>query len=271
MPDAMKNRPYKKKALAAQASLDGRADFIGRGRGLRPSQRNSDRTVIAVIRAAGCIYNGADSATQNDIAERCAAKFRCGKLIVSWFSGERDGRNSRVFLKDASSRIVSPVQISTDGFQCYADSMSDAFGWDASFAVVQKTYSSKPDKGPSRKYSPGVIVSQTKDVMFGAPDHARISTSHVERQNLNIRMGNRRFTRLTNAFSKKLVNHSHSLALYFFHYNFCRTHKSLKVTPTMQAGVTDELMDMGHLVRLVDMMEEPAKPRGPYKKKETAA
>ena len=82
-----------------------------------------------------------------------------------------------------------------------------------------------------------------------------------------MRVGNRRFTRLTNGFSKKLENHSHSLAVYFFHYNFCRIHKSLKVTPAMQAGVTDVLMDMGHLVRLIDMMEEPSKPRGPYRKK----
>ena len=97
--------------------------------------------------------------------------------------------------------------------------------------------------------------------------YAKISTSHVERQNLNIRMGNRRFTRLTNAFSKKLDNHGHSLSLYFFYYNFCRIHKSLKVTPAMAAGVSDHLMDMSDLVRLVDLMEEPAKPRGPYKKK----
>lgn len=190
------------------------------------------------------------------------------KLIVSWFSGDRDYRNTRAFLNDASARIVSPVQVSTDGFAAYRSEMSDAFGWDASFATVQKSFSSTPDgSGPSKKYSPGVIVSQTKEVVFGAPDHAKISTSYVERQNLNIRMGNRRFTRLTNGFSKKLENHSHSLALYFFHHNFCRIHKGLRVTPAMAAGVTDELMDMGHLVRLVDMMEEPAKPRGPYKKR----
>lgn len=189
------------------------------------------------------------------------------KLMVSWFSGDRDSRCMDLFLKDAAKRVVGPVQISTDGFQGYKEAVSQAFGWDASLGQVQKIFSSTPDKGPSRKYSPGVIVAQSKEVIFGAPDHSKISTSHVERQNLNIRMGNRRFTRLTNGFSKKLENHSHSLAVYFFHYNFSRIHKSLKVTPAMQAGVTDELMDMGHLVRLVDMMEEPPKPRGPYKKK----
>ena len=112
-----------------------------------------------------------------------------------------------------------------------------------------------------------MVVGQTKDIETGKTDVAKISTSHVERMNLNIRMGNRRFTRLTNGFSRKLDNHSHSLAVYFFHYNFCRIHKTLKITPAMAAGVTDELMDMTNLVRLVDLMEEPAKPRGPYKKR----
>ena len=112
-----------------------------------------------------------------------------------------------------------------------------------------------------------MIVGQSKEIIFGAPDYAKISTSHVERQNLNIRMGNRRFTRLTNGFSKKLDNHSYSLAVYFFHHNFCRIHKSLKITPAMAAGVTNTLMDMGNLVEIMDTMEEPAKARGPYKKR----
>jgi IS1 family transposase len=189
------------------------------------------------------------------------------KLIVSWFSGDRDYRNTRTFLNDTASRIVSAVQISTDGMGAYKAEMSDAFGWDASFAQVQKVYSSTPDRGPSKKYSPGVIVSQSKEVVFGNPDHSKISTSHVERQNLNIRMGNRRFTRLTNGFSKKLENHSHSLALYFFHHNFCRIHKGLRVTPAMAANVSDRLMDMSDLVQIMDAMEEPSKPRGPYNKR----
>jgi len=190
------------------------------------------------------------------------------KLMVSWFSGDRDSASAHAFAKDAASRIVGPVQVNTDGFGAYANAISEQFGWDASHAQVNKVFSSTPDKGPSRKYSPGVVVSQTKTVIFGHVDHAKISTSHVERQNLNIRMGNRRFTRLTNGFSKKLEHHSFSLAVYFFHHNFCRIQKSLRVTPAMAAGVTDELMDMGHLVRLIDLMEEPPKPRGPYKKRQ---
>jgi IS1 family transposase len=173
------------------------------------------------------------------------------KLIVTWFSGDRDYRNTRAFLNDAATRIVSPVQVSTDGFSAYRTEMSDAFGWDASFATIQKNYTGTPDMGPSKKYSPGTIVSQTKDVVFGAPDMAKASTSYVERQNLNIR----------------LDNHSHSLAIYFFHHNFCRIVKSLRVTPAMQAGVSDTLMTMKDLVQLVDMMAEPPKPRGPYKKR----
>jgi IS1 family transposase len=193
------------------------------------------------------------------------------KLIVSWFSGARTGLSASAFLRDTASRITGPVQVSTDGFLPYREAVNQHFGWDASYAQVQKVFSSTQDQGPSRKYSPGVVVAQSKEVIFGAPDNAKISTSHVERQNLNIRMGNRRFTRLTNGFSKKLDNHSHSLALYFFHHNFCRIHKGLRVTPAKAAGVTDELMDMTHVVRLIDEMQEPAMPRGPYKKKEIAA
>jgi IS1 family transposase len=212
-----------------------------------------------VLRADKLIHEGGDVWTFTALDSD-------SKLMVSWFSGDRDRRCMDLFLKDAAKRVVGPVQISTDGYQGYKEAISEAFGWDASLGQVQKVFASTADKGPSKKYSPGVIVAQSKEVIFGTPNRDKISTSHVERQNLNIRMGNRRFTRLTNGFSKKLENHSHSLAVYFFHYNFCRIHKSLKVTPAMQAGVTDELMDMTHLVRLIDMMEEPPKPRGPYKK-----
>jgi IS1 family transposase len=189
------------------------------------------------------------------------------KLIVSWFSGERDRRCTELFLLDTAARIESAVQINTDGFAAYTDLVEETFGHGNSYAQVQKRFSSTPGIGPSRRYSPGVVISQSKEVIFGAPDKSMISTSHVERQNLNIRMGNRRFTRLTNGFSKKLENHTHSLALYFFHHNFCRIHKGLRVTPAMAAGITDELMDMGHVVRLIEQAAAAPKKRGPYKKK----
>lgn len=188
------------------------------------------------------------------------------KLMISWFSGDRDSASTHAFAKDASSRIVGPVQVNTDGFGAYANAVSEHFGWDASHGQINKVFSSTPDKGPSRKYSPGVVVAQTKEVIFGHADYAKISTSHVERQNLNIRMGNRRFTRLTNGFSKKLENHSFSLAIYFFHYNFCRIHKTLKVTPAMQAGICQSPMGMEDLVAMLDAAEQPKK-RGPYKKR----
>ena len=191
---------------------------------------------------------------------------RDSKLMISWYSGERDGRNARTFLEDTAARIVGPTQITTDGFGAYRELVSEIFPLDASYGQISKVFSTTPDKGPGRRYSPGVCVGATKDVIFGNADKAKISTSHVERQNLNIRMGLRRFTRLTNGFSKKLENHAHALSLYFCFYNFVRIHKSLKMTPAMAAGVTDKLMSMEDIVALIDAREEAPKMRGPYKK-----
>ncbi|HEY1706699.1 MAG TPA: IS1 family transposase [Rhizomicrobium sp.] len=190
---------------------------------------------------------------------------RDSKLIVSWFAGDRDVGCAAAFLRDASDRILTPVQVSTDAWPGYKDLISEIFPLEASYGQVRKIYSDTPDKGPARKYSPGVCVGQKREAVFGNTDHNMISTSHVERQNLTMRMGMRRFTRLTNAFSKKLENHAHALALYFFHYNFCRIHKSLRTSPAQAAGVTDELLTMADLVRLMDDANPPKK-RGPYKK-----
>ena len=188
------------------------------------------------------------------------------KLMVSWYSGDRDGRCTRAFLEDTAARIDGPVQITTDGFQTYRELISEIFPLDASYGQISKVFSNSPDKGPARRYSPGVCVGATKDEIFGNPDRTKISTSHVERQNLNMRMGMRRFTRLTNGFSKKLENHAHALSLYFCFYNFVRIHKSLKMTPAMAAGVTDKLMSMEDILALIDAREEAPKKRGPYKK-----
>src|SRR5207247_5216007 len=128
-----------------------------------------------------------------------------------------------------------------------------------------------PDKGPARRYSPGACCGAERKEVFGHCDYSKISTSHVERQNLNIRMGNRRFTRLTNAFSKKVENHAHSLAIYFFHYNFCRIHKSLRTSPAQAAGVTDELLSMEDLARVMAARaEKPNRPTA-YRKRGEAA
>lgn len=191
------------------------------------------------------------------------------KLMVTWFSGDRDGRNADLFMRDAASRCVGPTQVSTDGFSGYRELVSNAFPLEAFYGQAQKSFAGTHDVGPSRKYSPGKIVSQTKEVIFGAPDQNKISTSHVERANLTMRMGMRRFTRLTNAFSKKMENHCHALALYFVYYNFVRIHKTLRVTPAMAAGISDRLMGFEDIVAMIDA-EHPVMPRGPYKKKEAA-
>ncbi len=192
---------------------------------------------------------------------------RDSKMIVSWFAGNRSNNSAEAFLGDAAGRIVTPVQVTTDGFKGYEMAMQKTFGnqVDNSYGQIKKVYAATSDKGPARRYSPGVCVSADREARFGNPDEKMISTSHVERMNLNMRMGMRRFTRLTNAFSKKLDNHLHALALYFFHYNFCRQHKSLRTSPAQAAGVTDELLTMEHLCAIMDAANPP-KPRGPYKK-----
>ncbi len=133
------------------------------------------------------------------------------------------------------------------------------------YGQVVKKYGAAPDKGPEWKYSPGICVSAEKSHLRGIPDHDHISTSFVERQNLTMRMPMRRFTRPTNAFSKKIDNHCYALALYFFRYNFCRIHKTLRTSPALAAGVTDELLSMESLCAIMDAASPPKK-RGPYKR-----
>jgi IS1 family transposase len=192
---------------------------------------------------------------------------RDSKLIVTWFAGDRTSKSAETFLGDAAERIDTPVQLSTDAFNAYAGAVAKTFGArpDSSYGQIVKKYGATSDRGPERKYSPGVCVAADRETVFGTPDEKMISTSHVERMNLNMRMGMRRFTRLTNAFSKKYDNHLHALALYFFHYNFCRIHKSLRTSPAQAAGVTDELLSMEHLCQLMDAASPPKK-RGPYRK-----
>lgn len=192
---------------------------------------------------------------------------RDSKLIVNWFAGDRDTACAAAFLRDASARIVTPVHVTTDAWPGYKDLISEIFPDDASYAQIIKIFSSSPGTGPARKYSPGVVVSAEKKSIFGTFDLSQASTSHVERMNLNMRMGMRRFTRLTNAFSKKFENHCHALALYFVWYNFCKIHKTLRTTPAMAAGLTDELLDMSNIVRLIEAEEGPAKKRGAYQKR----
>lgn len=189
------------------------------------------------------------------------------KLIITWLVGGRDAGYATDFIADLKSRLANRVQLTTDGHKAYLEAVEAAFGADVDYAQLVKLYGEAPNQGPERKYSPSVCLGARKDVVTGDPDMDHVSTSHVERQNLTMRMSMRRFTRLTNAFSKKLENHCHALSLYFVHYNFARIHKSLRVTPAMAAGITGKLWSMEDIVALIDAAAPAPGPRGPYKKR----
>ena len=192
------------------------------------------------------------------------------KLIVSWLVGGRDGEYAIEFMDDLARRLDSRVQLTTDGHKAYLEAVGGAFGADVDYAILQKIYGTAPDAARGR-YSPAICIGAKKEPVEGNPDPAHVSTSYVERQNLTMRMSMRRFTRLTNAFSKKVENHCHALALYFVWYNFCRQHKSLGgVSPAMEAGISDTLHDMEWIVGLIDARAPRPGPRGPYKKYDAA-
>lgn len=175
------------------------------------------------------------------------------KLVASWHIGGRDGGIAEVFARDLVSRLANRVQITTDGHRAYLEAIEGAFGGDVDYAVLQKIYGPSPEG--QRRYSPAECVGVQERVIEGNPDPDHISTSYVERQNLTMRMSIRRFTRLTNAFSKKLENHAHSVALHYMHYNFCRIHKSLRITPAMAAGVSDHVWEVGEIVDVLEKWE----------------
>ena len=172
------------------------------------------------------------------------------KLIVSYTLGQRGASTALVFMRDIASRITNRFQLTTDGHRVYADAVEDAFGADIDYAMLVKLYGASNDS-PDSRYSPATCIGCRTGVLAGSPDPKHISTSFVERQNLSMRMGMRRFTRLTNGFSKKLENHGHAVALYFMHYNYCRVHKTLRVTPAMEAGLTNHVWDIEELISLI--------------------
>ena len=187
------------------------------------------------------------------------------KLIISYEVGDRSSLTALEFMDDLSARLTHRVQLTTDGHSVYLDAVEEAFGADVDYAQLVKLYG-ESDEGRKR-YSPAYCLGARKKRVTGEPDPKAISTSHVERHNLTMRMGMRRFTRLTNAFSKKIENHLHMLSLYFVHYNFCRIHKSLRMSPAMAAGISKTLLDVEWVVGLIDATEPKPKPRGPYKKR----
>ena len=190
------------------------------------------------------------------------------KLVPSWRVGDRSGMTAIDLMDDLRNRLSNRAQITTDGHRAYLEAIEGAFGGDIDYAQLVKLYGgSSEQRGHEKKYSPASCLGIKKIIVEGDPDPDHISTSYVERQNLTMRMSIRRFTRLTNAFSKKLENHAHHVALHFMYYNFCRIHQSLKITPAMAAGVTDKLWEIGDIVQLIEDAAPKPGPRGPYRKR----
>lgn len=173
------------------------------------------------------------------------------KIVPSWFVGGRDADSAHIFINDLASRLNSRIQLTSDGFKAYIEAVDDAFGEDIDYAMLVKHY------GASGKY-----VGCTKEAITGNPVMSSSSTNHVERQNLTMRMGMRRFIRKTNGFSKKVENHAHAISLHFMHYNFGRIHKTLRVTPAMEAGITDHVWSLEEIAALIK--DEAPKERGAY-------
>lgn len=188
------------------------------------------------------------------------------KLIVSWLVGGRDGEYALAFMQDAQDRLANRVQLTTDGHRAYLNAVEETFGADVDYAQLVKIYGEAPE-GSKGRYSPAECTGSRKDRIEGNPDMAHVSTSYVERQNLTMRMHMRRFTRLTNGFSKKFENHVHMVALYTVWYNFIRIHKTLKMSPAMAAGVSQTLWSMADVCEMMDAVAPKPGPRGPYKKR----
>jgi len=177
------------------------------------------------------------------------------KLVPTWAVGRRDGFAAQGFIRDLASRLATRVQLTTDGHKPYLEAVEGAFGNDIDYAMLIKLYGSdsgKAEKSAEARYSPAECTGTREQRITGNPDPAHISTSYAERQNLTMRMHMRRFTRLTNGFSKKVENHKASVALYFMFYNFARIHKTLRVTPAMEAGVSDHVWSLEEIARLAD-------------------
>jgi len=191
------------------------------------------------------------------------------KLIVSYLIGGRDAGYAYEFMQDVAGRLANRVQLTTDGYKPYLEAVEGAFGADIDYAMLIKLYGDTP--GPKGRYSPAECTGAIKTRIEGRPADKHVSTSYSERQNLTMRMSMRRFTRLTNAFSKKAENHAHMVALYTCWYNFVRQHKTLRVAPAMAAGLSATLWSMEDVVTLIDARAEPTKARGPYRPRPTKA
>jgi IS1 family transposase len=207
-------------------------------------------------------------AKKKNVPERMKGEFGVGdvwtwvaidaktKLTITWLIGHRNTAWAKAFMWDVATRLTNRVQLTTDGFRPYLEAVDDAFGADIDYAMLVKMYGSTPEA--ETRYSPAKCIGASQTRIAGKPETDNVSTSHIERQNLTMRMGMRRFTRLTNGFSKKVENMQHAVALHFMHYNFVRIHTTLKVTPAMEAGVTDRLWSLEDIVDLLEEQEAKA-------------
>jgi IS1 family transposase len=186
------------------------------------------------------------------------------KLIVSWLVGWRDAGTASAFIQDLAKRLANRVQLTTDGLRVYVDAVEDAFDSDIDYAMLVKLYGSDRKESDVR-YSPAECIGCREVVVSGRPNPEHVSTSFIERQNLTMRLHMRRFTRLTNAHSKKIENHIAAVAIHYMHYNFCRIHESIRVTPAMEAGIADHAWSIRELAALLPAPQYG--PRGPYKKR----
>jgi len=177
------------------------------------------------------------------------------KLIPSWYIGDRSGQSAWEFLTDLRKRLSNRIQLTSDGHKAYLIGVAGSFGDDVDFAQLVKIYGKPGSEVGFRRYSPPECIGAVPNAIYGDPDPKHISTSFAERANLTMRMNMRRFTRLTNAFSKKVENHAHAVALHMMYYNFVRIHKTLKVTPAMAAGVTDKLWEISDVVAMLENYE----------------
>lgn len=173
------------------------------------------------------------------------------KLVPCFAVGKRDRSTTQTFIEDLSQRLANRIQLTTDGFRFYVQAIENSFGANVDYAQLVKLYGDYGQHDAAGKYSPSPIIEVISKVKQGNPDAEKISTSYIERQNLTLRMQMRRLTRLTNAFSKKLDNLKAALALHFAYYNFCRVHKTLRVTPCMEAGLTDHVWSLAELIQLL--------------------
>jgi IS1 family transposase len=200
-------------------------------------------------------------AKQKNVTQEMAEKKVCGdvwtwvaidadsKLICSWLVGRRDPGCATEFIQDLAGRLANRVQLTTDGLKMYLNAVADGFGSDIDYAMLVKIYGDNSEG--QKRYSPADCIGCKKETKTGNPDPKHVSTSYVERQNLTMRMGMRRFTRLTNAFSKKIENHVAAIAIHCAYYNFCRIHQTLRVTPAMEAGIADHPWSISEMLLLL--------------------